>query len=255
MSLPLLDLAAFASAFGAAERAGLLGAIGAAPDDAAGLARRLGLDPNATELVLEVLRTWGIATYDGGRYRASALLDAERNRDLLLSIFAHTPELLRTGVPFFPQTDTAAGRAAVYAGVVPSLGERAEGLGLADRVTLLPGDLHEASLEPRRFDRIILANVLHLEPAHAAEAILARLAPALRPGGRFVLVDAMATPTPEIDRSHHAYALFLALRVPRSRAHPESDLRAWLAAAGAPAARRIDLSGPPLGLSALVSEP
>jgi len=139
--------------------------------------------------------------------------------------------------------------------VVGRARERAEGLGLADRVTLLPGDLHEASLEPRRFDRIILANVLHLEPAHAAEAILARLAPALRPGGRFVLVDAMATPTPEIDRSHHAYALFLALRVPRSRAHPESDLRAWLAAAGAPAARRIDLSGPPLGLSALVSEP
>lgn len=133
--------------------------------------------------------------------------------------------------------------------------ERARALGLDARLTLLAGDFHRAALRERHYDRIVLANVLHLEAAPVAQALLARVRPALRPGGRIVIVDSMAGPTPELDRVHRAYALFLALRVPDSRAHPEADLTAWLEAAGLGAERRIDLGGPPAGISALVSTP
>ena len=137
--------------------------------------------------------------------------------------------------------------------VVPSVRARAERLGLAERVEILEGDFHRVDVPRRRFDRVVLANVLHLEPANAARALLARWAGALRPGGRLVIVDQMADDTPEHDRARAAYALYLALRVTGGRPHAEAVLRRWLADAGMRPERRVDLASPPSGLSALVA--
>ncbi|MBV9947203.1 MAG: class I SAM-dependent methyltransferase, partial [Myxococcales bacterium] len=55
--------------------------------------------------------------------------------------------------------------------VLPSFHARAAAAGLADHVEATGGDFHEAPLPDAHFDRVLLANVLHLEP----EARAARL--------------------------------------------------------------------------------
>jgi len=317
MNPRLLEIAAAASALAAADRAGLLVALGAGADTAEGFARRLALHPRAVECVLEVLRAQGFAARDGATYAAHDDLRPELafqlgEPGLATRLFSHTERFLRDASAHVPATDRAPAREKAYTGTVdylaaffavpaaelaarldplgapgalldvgagsavwglaqlarapgarltaldlpailPRARAHAEGLGLADRLDLLPGDFHTLELPRASFDRVILANVVHLEPPDRAAALLQRVAPALRAGGHLIVVDTMVAPTPERDRAFTAYALFLALRITGGRPHPEGDLRRWLAAAGLEPGERLDLSGPPVELSALLA--
>lgn len=137
--------------------------------------------------------------------------------------------------------------------VLPAVRARAERLGLTDRVELLEGDFATVAVPARAFDRVVVANVLHLEPADAARSLLARLVRSLRPRGVLIVIDVMARDTPALDRAFAAYALYLALRVRGGCPHEEATLRRWLREVGLREARRLDLSGVPSGLSALVA--
>jgi ubiquinone/menaquinone biosynthesis C-methylase UbiE len=130
---------------------------------------------------------------------------------------------------------------------------RAKELGMSDRVRSLAGDMHEVDLKEASFDRVILANVLHLEPPDLARRLLWKMMRVVTPGGQVVIVDKMATDRPDRDRHHAAYAFFLALRIEGARPHPEAELRRWLTDAGAGVAPRIDLTAGPQGPSALVA--
>ncbi len=132
--------------------------------------------------------------------------------------------------------------------------ERAERLGLSDRIDLLAGDFHSRGLPEGKFDRIILANVLHLEPAEKAEKLLRSLSPVMQDKGKFVIIDSMASDTLEQDRTRRAYALFLALRIRDGYPHSEATLRKWLAGCGYGRARRLDLEQGQAALSALITE-
>jgi SAM-dependent methyltransferase len=137
--------------------------------------------------------------------------------------------------------------------VLPRFLERAAELGLADRVDVLVGDYHQwaAELAPASFDRIIAANVLHLETEDDATALIAALAPALRPGGELVIIDALP-PGPFLEPAPlAAYGLSLGLRTGRGRPHSELSLRRWLGAAGLGAIDLIPLSEQGSALGAL----
>jgi len=277
-------------------------------------AEELGLDPTATERVLEVLACLGIADCNQGKYGASAAfkdLDARGpgGVDAFGALWSQVPAFLLCGERFAHMDGPPDAREAVYSGVVSKLAlvfahgarqlatkipgnpahildvgagsgiwslamaERhaetrvtaldfpnvlqafriqAEHMGLSDRTGLLPGNFHCVAIPEDRFDRIVLANVLHLEPPEQAAALIGRVATTLLPGGDLVIVDMMGDGTPVGERAQAIYALHLALRTRQGKVHPLSDLQAWVEQAGLIPGEVIAL-GTPQGMGALVA--
>jgi SAM-dependent methyltransferase len=120
------------------------------------------------------------------------------------------------------------------------------------RVELIGGDMHAVEVPVGQADRVVIANVLRLEPPDRAAALLARWARALRPGGRLVVVDALAGGTPEAELDRRIYALHLGLRFPNGRVHPPAEVEAWMAAAGLREIGSVSLGAAPGALGALV---
>src|SRR5258708_18193743 len=89
---------------------------------------------------------------------------------------------------------------------------QAEHMGLSDRIGMLPGNFHSVTIPEDRFDRIILANVLHLEPPDQAAALIGRVATRLLPGGDLVIVDMLGDGTPVGERAQAMYDFHLPLR-------------------------------------------
>jgi 2-polyprenyl-3-methyl-5-hydroxy-6-metoxy-1,4-benzoquinol methylase len=129
---------------------------------------------------------------------------------------------------------------------------QAEHMGLSDRIGMLPGNFHVIEIPEDRFDRIVLANVLHLEPAEQAAVLIRRLTTALLPGGDLVIVDMLGDSTPAGERSRTIFGLHLALRTQEGKVHPLSDLQAWVRQAGLITRDVIEL-GTPSGMGVLVS--
>ncbi len=118
------------------------------------------------------------------------------------------------------------------AAVLPRFRARAAALGLGERVDTVAGDWGEVTPEGR-FDRVVLANVLHLEPGAAARALLLRAAGWLAPGGDLVVLDHF--PNTAADALAGAfYALHLGMRTRTGRVHALADVTAWCADAGLP---------------------
>ncbi|MFM9441652.1 methyltransferase [Streptomyces acidiscabies] len=68
---------------------------------------------------------------------------------------------------------------------------RAKEQGLGERVTLSPGDVFGAGLPSGSYDVVVAGNLLFLFDPGRAEALVRRLAGALRPGGRLVIASFM----------------------------------------------------------------
>lgn len=277
-------------------------------------AEELGLDPTATERVLEVLTSLGFADCNQGRYGASAalkdldaigpgvidafgamwsqvpafLLRGERYAhmdgppdareaaysgvvSMLALVFAHGARQLAMKLPGNPAhiLDVGAGSgiwslamaehhaetrvtALDFPTVLQAFRIQGEHMGLSDRIGLLPGDFHTVAIPEDRFDRIVLANVLHLEPPEQAAALIGRVATVLLPGGDLVIVDMLGDGTPVGERAQAIYSLHLALRTREGKVHPLSDLRAWVEQAGLLPDEVIAL-GTPQGMGVLVA--
>jgi SAM-dependent methyltransferase len=125
--------------------------------------------------------------------------------------------------------------------IVPAFMARAQELGLAARVSTLPGNMFTIELPPAHFDLIILANVVRLEPPERARQLIRRAAAALRPGGRMLIVDALACGFPLAELRREAYALYLALRTEQGRVHRPADIMEWMAEAGLCELQALDL--------------
>jgi SAM-dependent methyltransferase len=136
--------------------------------------------------------------------------------------------------------------------VLPAFEQRAERLGLRDRVELVAADYHAMELPSEAFDRVLLANVLHLEPPRSARSLLRRVTAALAPGGELVVIDALAGGDPARDRARSIYALHLAMRTRRGRVHPCAEVEHWCRDAGLGEGELITLSGPARALGALI---
>jgi ubiquinone/menaquinone biosynthesis C-methylase UbiE len=136
--------------------------------------------------------------------------------------------------------------------VLPAFRERAERLGLAERVRTRPGDFHAMRLGPETFDRIVLANVLHLEAPEDARSLMCRATAALEPGGELVVVDCFTDDDPARQTAYAVYALHLAMRTRGGRLHPRADLERWAQEAGLSAGELVRLDARPWSVSALV---
>jgi SAM-dependent methyltransferase len=138
-----------------------------------------------------------------------------------------------------------------FDGVLGAMRDRARDLGLSQRVGLVAADLRTDPL-PRGFDTVILANVLRLERSDVASEMLRRAAETVAPGGRLVVVDALADETPAAQRSLALYALHLGLRTSRGSVHPRAHVQAWMHDAGFARVDLVRLCGGPAHLAALV---
>jgi len=92
------------------------------------------------------------------------------------------------------------------------------------------GDYHHVEIDGG-YDRVVLANVLHLETPTAAQRLLERAAGWLRAGGDLVVADVMVrTDRTALDVS--IYELHLALRVPGARVYSAETIERWCVEAG-----------------------
>ena len=119
--------------------------------------------------------------------------------------------------------------------------ERAEQKGLSPRTATLPGDMHAREIQAAHYDLVIIANVLRLELPERAASLLQRASQALKPGGRLIVVDALAGGTPEQERARAIYAMHLALRSKDSAVHAPDSIEAWMRDAGLTIEPRLQL--------------
>lgn len=96
----------------------------------------------------------------------------------------------------------------------------------AARVTHLAADYLRAPL-PGPYDAVVHCGALHQHDSADAAALVRRLAGAVHPGGRVVIVDLLAGPAFSM-----LFALNMALVSPKSRMHSVAEVRDYLAAAG-----------------------
>lgn len=124
--------------------------------------------------------------------------------------------------------------------------------GLADRARAVAGDYWTTSFD-QGFDRVVLANVLHLESEARAAALIARQAGHLVPGGELVVVDFFGEDGSRQTRVTRAiYALHLGMRTAVGKPHGLAELSAWCAGAGLRQQRLVPLLATDGAMSALV---
>ena len=128
---------------------------------------------------------------------------------------------------------------------------RASSLGLGDRVDTIAGDMHTVSIPEGQWDLAIIANVLRLEPAERARALIGRAVRALKRGGHLLIVDALASGSEAADRARTLYALHLAIRTRSSRVHSAVEVRHWMEAAGCEHPHDITLDSRSVSFGAL----
>lgn len=141
---------------------------------------------------------------------------------------------------------------AVDAPEVLPVAERFAGrLGLDAHLTLVACDYFAPPSFDRPFDRIVLANVLHLEPTHRAATLVALYADHLTPEGELVVVDILDDDDPLMATGRAVYALHLGMRTHLGAAHRRADIDSWTAEAGLRTVATVTV--PPL--AAIVCEP
>jgi 2-polyprenyl-3-methyl-5-hydroxy-6-metoxy-1,4-benzoquinol methylase len=309
----LADLVGAAATIAAAAGSGLLAALVEAPGTAGELARRVGVDPRAAEVVLEVLAVQGFATRDGDAFAASPALLGMGDRfpggaPWVAALWSHLPAFLATGEPFGPFDGNLEERERSYvvaaealerlfgipaaelaarlpgaparildvgagSGVwslsmaercgavvttldLPGVAElflsRAAARGLGERADAIVGDFNTTELPAESFDRVVLANVIHLEPPARARSLIARAAAAVAPGGDLVVIEPIGRETPRRERGAAIYALHLALRTREGWAHRPPEITEWLRDAGLAIEAPVALDGPPEAFVAIV---
>ncbi len=120
---------------------------------------------------------------------------------------------------------------------------RASAMGLAERIDTIAGDVHTTALPQARWDLAIVANVLRIDPAERAREVVRRVVAAVRPKGSVIIVDALATGTPEAERARAIYSFHLSLRTRSGCVHRSAEIGRWLEEAGCVAPTLLTLDG------------
>lgn len=130
--------------------------------------------------------------------------------------------------------------------VLEVAGAHAERLGVRDRVEMLPGDAFEVPLGGP-YDLVVVGNLLfHFPPARAA-ALVERLAGALKPDGRLVVLGFTTGDQPPADEPHaHLLGLLMLSWTAGGEMHSTEAHRGMLAAAGLTETRLHAKPGLPL---------
>jgi PAS domain S-box-containing protein len=134
--------------------------------------------------------------------------------------------------------------------VVPAAQQMAANLGLEGRFQAIAGDYFAVELD-EPVDRIVMANVLHLENEANAARLIERYAQALSADGELVIVDFIGGESFEQQLFTAAYDLHLGMRTTEGRAHRLDVLQRWCSQAGLASHAVVQVG--PHGLGALVS--
>lgn len=120
--------------------------------------------------------------------------------------------------------------------------------GLVDRVALVAGDYDRDSLGSD-FDLVLLSAIVHSGSPQGNQALVAKCAAALAPGGRLVIQDFIVDP----DRTTPPFAALFALNMlvgtDGGDTYTEAELRGWMTAGGLDDLTRHDT---PFGTSLIV---
>lgn len=127
----------------------------------------------------------------------------------------------------------------------------AQRMGVADRLTLLPGDLSSTTF-PEGQDIALLGNVTHLLSEDENRALFDKTRAALKPGRRLVVLDILPGQA-EGDLNRTLYALGLALRTAHGTVHTPKVLSRLLREAGYNEPTLTALDVPPYAMGMLVA--
>lgn len=105
----------------------------------------------------------------------------------------------------------------------------AESIGIAERVTCVPGKFSEVDLPEERFDLVLLANHLHLMSPGAWAPLLERIGTFLKVGGEVAVIDIFEGQQ-EGDLNRNVLALELSLEHPEFQLCPPTRLQELLGA-------------------------
>ncbi|MEV4895590.1 class I SAM-dependent methyltransferase [Nonomuraea sp. NPDC055795] len=126
--------------------------------------------------------------------------------------------------------------------VLPLTEQNAERMGVHDRVHRLPGDMFEVPLGGP-YDVVLVTNVLHHFSEERAGELLRRLAPAVKPDGKIVLVGFTLDAPPAEDPAPHLFSILMLTWTFEGEVHTVRSYTRMLAAAGFTNGHRHEVPG------------
>ncbi len=131
--------------------------------------------------------------------------------------------------------------------------QTAQSIDASDRVTIIEGDYLTTSLPSRKFDLVILANVIRHHDLAQSSRLLKRLAQALKPVGEMALIDIF--PGQEAgDQTRAFFQLELALRRQVGELHSPIELQKVIEESGFKKPRYAQLPASPYLYGMLLAE-
>lgn len=128
--------------------------------------------------------------------------------------------------------------------------EYASASGVSGRISTIAGDFLRDDL-PQGFDLAFLSQILHSNSPRANEALIAKVARTLEPGGQiaiqeFVVDEGRTSPPQPV-----VFALNMLVGTEAGDTYTEREIRGWLSAGGFGTAKRVDPPG--LGTTLLIA--
>jgi len=127
-----------------------------------------------------------------------------------------------------------------------------EQMGVADRVTLLPGSYHETAF-PAGNDVVLISGVFHRESAATCRALVARAADSLVAGGMLVVSDVFTDAGGTGPVFPALFGLNMMLTAPDGGVHADADVEAWMRVSGLVGTRVLPFP-PPMPHRVVVGE-
>jgi ubiquinone/menaquinone biosynthesis C-methylase UbiE len=128
-----------------------------------------------------------------------------------------------------------------YPGMLEETKRYIERHGVGAQYEFLPGDLKTVDFGVNRFDVALLGNIVHSEGERSSRDLFGRLARALKPGGRIVIIDMV----PNDQRTGPAFPVIFALNMLVHTGEGDTftlaEYRRWLHHAGFPQVETADI--------------
>jgi cyclopropane fatty-acyl-phospholipid synthase-like methyltransferase len=127
--------------------------------------------------------------------------------------------------------------------VAPIARRHIDAAGLADRVKVRVGDLHDDSYGTG-YDLVLLSAICHMLSPQENRVVLAKVHAALAPSGRVVIQDFILHPDKTGPKTGVLFALHMLVGTHAGSSYSEPEYTNWLRDAGFAEVRRLPLPGP-----------
>jgi hypothetical protein len=102
--------------------------------------------------------------------------------------------------------------------------------GFGKRLSLIPGDYRFDPI-PGKYQMVFLSNIIHAESAETNAALITKVYPCLKQGGRLVIKDHILDDNLTHPSAGSLFALLMLLTTERGRCYSFSEVKGWLEAA------------------------